>query len=38
MKRKNRLTRTSGVLLVLTLITSCFVGGTFAKYISEGSG
>lgn len=30
--------RASGILLVLTLITSCFVGGTFAKYISEGQG
>ena len=30
--------RLSGGLLVLTLITSCFVGGTFAKYVSKGEG
>lgn len=28
--------RLSGGLLVLTLITSCFVGGTFAKYVTKG--
>lgn len=38
MKKSNKLMRVSGVLLVLTLITSCFVGGTFAKYVSEGEG
>lgn len=38
MKKSNKLMRVSGVLLVLTLITSCFVGGTFAKYVSEGKG
>lgn len=37
MKRVNWM-RLSGGLLVLTLITSCFVGGTFAKYVSEGRG
>lgn len=36
MKRNNKLMKASGVLLVLTLITSCFVGGTLAKYVSEG--
>lgn len=36
--KKNRLLRICGLLLVLTLITSCFVGGTFAKYVSEGEG
>lgn len=35
MKRNNKLMRASGFLLVLTLITSCFVGGTFAKYVSR---
>lgn len=30
--------RLSGGLLVLTLATSCFVGSTFAKYVSEGEG
>lgn len=38
MKRNNKLMRASGFLLVLTLITSCFVGGTFAKYVSQTSG
>lgn len=35
MKKSSKLMRASGVLLVLTLITSCFVGGTFAKYVTE---
>lgn len=30
--KKNRTMRVSALLLALTLITSCFVGGTFAKY------
>lgn len=30
--RKNRTMRVAALLLALTLITSCFVGGTFAKY------
>lgn len=38
MKKNSKLMRASFVLLVLTLITSCFVGGTFAKYVSEGEG
>lgn len=33
--KKNRLMRIAALLLVLTLATSCFVGGTFAKYTSE---
>lgn len=36
--KKNRLFRAATVLLVLTLITSCFVGGTFAKYTSSTTG
>lgn len=32
--RKNKTMRLAALLLVLTLITSCFVGGTFAKYTS----
>lgn len=32
--RKNRTMKLAALLLVLTLITSCFVGGTFAKYTS----
>lgn len=38
MKKRNKLMRASGILLVLTLATSCFVGGTFAKYVSTGEG
>lgn len=30
--KKNKTMRVAGMLLALTLITSCFVGGTFAKY------
>lgn len=33
--RKNRTMRVAALLLALTLITSCFVGGTFAKYTSS---
>lgn len=35
MKKHSALMRASGILLVLTLGTSCFVGGTFAKYVTE---
>jgi len=35
--RKNRTMRVAALLLALTLITSCFVGGTFAKYTTSGS-
>lgn len=38
MKKSNKLMRASSILLVLTLITSCFVGGTFAKYVTEDEG
>lgn len=38
MKQNSKLMRASGILLVLTLMTSCFVGGTFAKYVSKGEG
>ncbi len=34
---KNKTMRIATVLLALTLVTSCFVGGTFAKYVT-GSG
>ena len=34
--KKTKLTRAALLLLVLTLITSCFVGGTFAKYVTKG--
>ena len=30
--KKNSTMRIAAVLMVLTLMTSCFVGGTFAKY------
>lgn len=33
---KNRTMRVAALLLVLTLMTSCFVGGTFAKYTTAG--
>lgn len=36
--KHSKLMRASVLLLVLTLITSCFVGGTFAKYVSTGEG
>lgn len=35
--RKNKTMRAAALLLALTLITSCFVGGTFAKYTSSAS-
>ena len=35
--RKNRTMRVAALLLALTLITSCFVGGTFAKYTTSNS-
>lgn len=34
--KKTKLMRAALLLLVLTLITSCFVGGTFAKYVTDG--
>ncbi len=33
--RKNKTMRVAALLLALVLITSCFVGGTFAKYITS---
>lgn len=33
-----KLMRTGALLLSLTMLTSCFVGNTFAKYVSEGEG
>lgn len=35
--KKTKLMRAALLLLVLTLITSCFVGGTFAKYVTKGN-
>ena len=36
--KRNRWMRAGGLLVVLTLITSCFVDGTFAKYVTENEG
>jgi len=36
--KKNKPMRLATLLLVFTLVTSCFVGGTFAKYTSEQTG
>lgn len=36
--KKNWTMRAAVLLLALVLITSCFVGGTFAKYVTSGSG
>ena len=35
--KKNRAMRIAALLLVLTMMTSCFVGGTFAKYVTAGT-
>lgn len=37
-KKKNVLMRSAGLLLALVLVTSCFVGSTFAKYTVGGRG
>lgn len=36
--KKNWTLRAAVIMLALVLITSCFVGGTFAKYVTSGSG
>ena len=36
--KKNKTMRAGALLLALTLVTSCFVGGTWAKYTTSGSG
>ena len=36
--KKNWTLRAAVLMLALVLITSCFVGGTFAKYVTGGSG
>ncbi len=36
--KKHSAWRLAGLLLVLVLVTSCFVGGTFAKYVTGGTG
>lgn len=35
-KKSGKTMRLAGLLLVLVLVTSCFVGGTFAKYVTSG--
>ena len=35
--KKTKFMRTAIILIVLTLVTSCFVGGTFAKYTTSGN-
>ena len=36
--KKHWTLRAAGLLFALVLITSCFVGGTFAKYVKSVSG
>lgn len=36
--KNNRIMKAAGALLVLVLVTSCFVGSTFAKYTTAGTG
>ena len=36
--KKNWMLRAAVLMLALVLITSCFVGGTFAKYVTSGTG
>lgn len=36
--KKNKTMRLAALLLALTLVTCCFVGGTFAKYITTADG
>lgn len=35
--KKNRMLRMASALLVLTLLTTCIIGGTFAKYTTSGA-
>lgn len=37
-KKKNMIARICGLLIVLTLISCCFLGSTFARYTSSGDG
>ena len=36
--KKNKMLRIASVMLVLALITTCVISGTFAKYVTNGSG
>lgn len=33
---KNKMMRAAAIMMALVLVTSCFVGGTFAKYVASG--
>ena len=35
--KKNKLMRAASILLVATLISTCAISGTFAKYVTTGS-
>lgn len=35
---KNKMMRAAAIMMALVLVTSCFVGGTFAKYVTSGQG
>ncbi len=35
--KKNKMLRMASALLVLTLLTTCIIGGTFAKYTTSGT-
>lgn len=37
-KKNGKTLRVAGLLLALVLVTSCFVGGTFAKYVTKAGG
>lgn len=37
-KKTGKTMRVAGLLLALVLVTSCFVGGTFAKYVTSNGG
>lgn len=36
--KKNRMFRIASVMLVLAILTTCVISGTFAKYVTRGSG
>ncbi|MFR0985955.1 MAG: hypothetical protein ACLSFZ_04975 [Frisingicoccus sp.] len=36
--KKNRMMRLASSLLVLTLLTTCVISGTFAKYTTQAGG
>lgn len=36
--KKNKIMRIASVLLVAVILTTCAISGTFAKYVTSGSG